>query len=65
MKAMGKAFAKVSPARGGRFFAWLLDGATPEERAAVTEEVPGPVLTIISGIFGRGYRKNVAPVWKS
>jgi len=65
MKAMGKAFAKVSPARGGRFFAWLLDGATPQERAAVTREVPGPVLAIISGIFGRGYRKNVAPVWKA
>jgi hemerythrin-like domain-containing protein len=65
LKAMGKAFAKVSPARGGRFFAWLLDGASPEEREAVTREVPGPVLAVISGIFGRGYRKNVAPVWKA
>ena len=64
LKAMGKAFAKVSPARGGRFFAWLLDGASPEEREAVTREVPGPVLAIIGGIFGRGYRRNVAPVWK-
>jgi len=64
LKAMGKAFGKVSPARGGRFFAWLLDGASPEERAALTREVPGPVLSVISGIFGRGYRKTVAPVWK-
>jgi hypothetical protein len=64
LKAMGKEFAKVSPARGGRFFAWLLDGASAEERAAVTREVPGPVVTVISGVFGRGYRKNVAPVWK-
>jgi hemerythrin-like domain-containing protein len=64
LKAMGKAFGKVSPARGGRFFAWLLDGASPEERAAVTREVPGPVVAVIGGIFGRGYRKNVAPVWK-
>jgi len=63
MKAMGKAFGKVSPARGGRFFAWVLDGATPDERATVTGTVPGPVLTIISGVFGRGYRKNIAPVW--
>jgi hypothetical protein len=65
LKAMGKAFAKVSPARGGRFFAWLLDGASPDERAAVTREVPGPVLAVIGGIFGRGYRKNVAPAWKA
>jgi len=27
--------------------------------------VPGPVISIIGGIFGRGYRKNVAPVWDS
>ena len=65
VKAMGKAFAKVGPARGGRFFAWLLDGASPEERETVTREVPGPVLAVLTGIFGRGYRKNVAPVWKA
>ena len=63
MKAMGKQFGKVSPSRGGTFFAWVLDGATPEQRAAVTSEVPGPVLAIIGGVFGRGYRKNVATVW--
>ena len=65
IKAMGKAFGKVSPARGGRFFAWVLDGASPAERQAVTREVPAPVISIIGGIFGRGYRKNVAPVWRS
>jgi hypothetical protein len=64
LKAMGKAFGKVSPARGGQFFAWLLDGASPDERTAVTRMVPGPVVSIIGGVFGRSYRKNVAPVWK-
>lgn len=64
IKAMGKAFGKVSPARGGRFFAWLLDGASPAEREAVTRDVPGPVIAVIGGIFGRGYRKNVAPAWQ-
>jgi len=64
IKAMGKEFAKVSPARGGRFFAWVLDGASPEERAAVTGEVPGPVLAVLTTVFGRGYRKQVAPVWR-
>jgi Spy/CpxP family protein refolding chaperone len=63
IEQMAKTFAKVSPARGGRFFAWLLDGATPEQRAALGSTVPGPVLKVITGIFGRGYRKNVAPVW--
>ena len=41
---MGRAFGKVGPAKGGRFFAWVLDGASPDERAAVPHEVPGPVL---------------------
>ena len=65
IKAMGKEFGKVSPSRAGRFFAWLSDGASPEETAAVAGTVPGPVLAIIGGIFGRGYRKNIAPVWRS
>lgn len=64
MKAMGREFAKVSPARGGRFFAWVTDGASPDEIATIKGNVPAPVLAIISGVFGRGYRKNVASVWK-
>lgn len=64
IKAMGRAFGKVSPAQGGRFFAWVTDGASPDEMAAVTRDVPGPVFAIIGDIFGRGYRKNIAPVWK-
>jgi hemerythrin-like domain-containing protein len=65
IKAMGRAFGKVSPARGGQFFAWVTDGASPDERAAITRDVPGPVFTIIGGVFGRSYRKNIAPVWES
>jgi len=65
IKAMGRAFGKVNPARGGRFFAWVTDGASPDEKAAVTRDVPGPVLALIGGVFGRGYRKDIAPVWRS
>jgi len=65
IKAMGRAFGKASPARGGRFFAWVSDGASPGEMAAITRDVPGPVFAIIGGIFGRDYRKNIAPLWKS
>jgi hypothetical protein len=65
MKAMGRQFGKVSPAKGGRFFAWVTDGASPQEMSALTATVPKPVLTIIGGIFGRGYRRDVAPTWRS
>lgn len=65
MKEMGKRFGKVSPAKAGVFFAWLDDGASAEEKAALGESVPKPVIAIIGGIFGRGYRRTVAPVWRS
>jgi Hemerythrin HHE cation binding domain len=65
IKAMGRAFGKVTPARGGRFFAWVTDGASQEELAAITRDVPGPVFAIVGGVFGRGYRRNIAPVWES
>jgi hemerythrin-like domain-containing protein len=64
IKEMGKKFARAqNPARAGRFFAWVTDGATPQERAAVAEGIPKPVLAVLSGVFGRGYRKEIAPTW--
>jgi hypothetical protein len=65
MKAMGKQFARVGPVRGGTFFAWLTDGAGQQERAAIAENIPAPVLKVITAVFGRSYRKTVAPVWAS
>jgi hypothetical protein len=64
IKEMGKKFAKVSPKEGGEFFAWMLDGGDPAAHTAVKDSVPGPVLTILGKVFGRGYSKNVAPVWR-
>lgn len=64
IKQMGREFGKVSPARGGRFFAWVLDGASPEERAGATGSIPGPVITIIGGVFGFPYRRSIAPTWR-
>ena len=64
VKAMGKQFSRRSSLPvAGTFFAWMEDGASPDERAALRQSVPGPVIAIIGGIFGRRYRKEVAPVW--
>ena len=66
MKQMGKQFSRrSSPAKAGAFFAWMQDGATPEELAALRANVPGPLVTVLSGVFGRRYRRDVAPVWKA
>jgi hemerythrin-like domain-containing protein len=65
IKEMGKKFGRrVGPAKAGVFFAWVQEGASPEERAALRQSVPGPVLAIIGGLFGRPYRQQVAPVWR-
>jgi len=64
IKAMGRQFGRVSPPIAGTFFAWVTDGATPEEIAAIKENIPGPILAIINGVFGRKYRREIAPVWR-
>jgi hemerythrin-like domain-containing protein len=66
LKQMGKQFSRrSSPAKAGVFFAWMQDGATPEELAGLRANVPGPLLTVLSGLFGRRYRREVATVWKA
>jgi hemerythrin-like domain-containing protein len=64
IKEMGRKFSRRSgPAKAGHFFAWMQDGATAEEKAALRHSVPAPVLAIVGGLFGRKYRKEIAPVW--
>ncbi len=64
IKEMGRKFSRRSgPAKAGNFFAWMQDGATSEELSALRASVPGPVLAILAGLFGRRYRKEIAPVW--
>lgn len=64
MKEMGRQFSRRSgPATSGTFFAWMQDGATPEEKSALRAHVPAAVLVLLGGPFGRRYRKEVASVW--
>ena len=65
IKDMGKQFAKASPKKAGPFMAWVDDGADAELKSALRKNVPGPVVAVMAGVFGRSYRKNVAPVWRS
>lgn len=64
VKEMGRKFSRrAGPAQAGTFFAWMQDGASPAEMAALRASVPGPVMTVLGGVFGRRYRREVAPVW--
>jgi hypothetical protein len=42
----------------------MQDGAGPAERAALRATVPGPVLFLIGRAVGRGYHREIAPVWQ-
>ena len=60
---MNRQFGRVSPPVAGTFFAWVTDDATPDELFTINSNVPGPMLAVIGGIFGRKYRREVASVW--
>lgn len=65
IKGMSRKFSRDrSPVRAGDFFAWIENGASADERAALRAEVPGPVIVIFSRVLGRRYRTQVAPVWR-
>ena len=64
LQAMAKAFSRdASPKQAGAFFAWLLDGASDAEEASLRRTLPGPVIAILIGLFGRRYKRDVASVW--
>jgi hemerythrin-like domain-containing protein len=52
-----------SPGDAGSFFAWLTDGISEDDRAALRATVPAPVTAVLSRVFGRRYTREVAPVW--
>ena len=64
LQEMAKKFSRDSgPKQAGTFFAWLLDGASDAEEASLRRTLPGPVLAILVGLFGRRYKRDVASVW--
>ncbi len=64
IKAAEKVLRRSQTQReAGVFFAWLQDGAAPADRRALAQNVPPPVLFVLSRLLGRRYRRQVAPVW--
>jgi hypothetical protein len=64
MKEMGRKFSKRGGKASGNFFAWVMNGASAEEKAALRVDVPAPVIAILPRLLGRQYTKTVAPVWQ-
>jgi hypothetical protein len=63
-KALAKKLRPAAITDAGSALAWMQDGAGDRERSALRENVPAPVLALVSRIFGRRYRREVAPTWR-
>jgi hemerythrin-like domain-containing protein len=63
-KAVTDQLRHRSPGDAGSFFAWLTDGISDGDRAALKGTVPAPVTFVLSRAFGRRYRRQVAPAWR-
>jgi len=65
LRAMGRQMGReYKLPEAGVFFAWLQDGADPDEKAALRKEVPGPVVAMLTRVFGGKYRRTVAATWR-
>jgi hemerythrin-like domain-containing protein len=64
-RAVEKKLRSQSPGVAGRFFAWLTDGMSDQDRANLRATVPRPVVAVLSRVFGRSYHRQVAPVWQA
>ena len=63
MKTATKAVRKAHKGNAGTFFAWLLDGAGPDDKAGLHRQIPAPVLFVVARVGGRDYVRRIAPVW--
>jgi hypothetical protein len=62
-----KAAGRMRPASivdAANALAWMQDGAGERERSSLRATIPGPVVTLLTLLLARRYRREVAPVWR-
>ena len=47
----------------GTFFAWLADTDDPAIATALRQQVPRPVLFLLTALGGRSYKRSAAAAW--
>lgn len=63
MRTAAKKVIRAQRGRLGNILAWLQDGADADTRRALRQQIPAPVVVVVTAVAGRGYRRNVASVW--
>jgi hemerythrin superfamily protein len=64
-KALAKKLRPAALADAGSALAWMQDGAGQRELAALRATIPGPVVTVMTKVFGRRYAREIAPTWQT
>jgi hypothetical protein len=62
-KALSKKLRPASIVDAANALAWMQDGAGERERSSLRATIPGPVVTLLTLLLARRYRREVAPVW--
>jgi hemerythrin-like domain-containing protein len=63
-KALTKKLRPASPVDAANALAWMQDGAGERERTALRKTIPAPVITVLTLLLARRYRREIAPVWR-
>lgn len=63
-KALSKKLRPASIVDAANALAWMQDGAGERERSALRATIPGPVVSLLTLLLARRYRREVAPVWR-
>lgn len=63
-KELAKRLRPASIVDAANALAWMQDGAGERERSALRATIPGPVVTLLTLLLARRYRREIAPVWR-
>jgi len=63
-KELAKKLRPASIVDAANALAWMQDGAGERERSALRANIPGPVVTLLTLLLARRYKREVAPVWR-
>ena len=63
-KAITRRMRPAGLSNTGSALAWMQDGAGEQELVSLRAAIPGPVVAVLSGVFGRRYHREVAPTWR-
>jgi hypothetical protein len=61
---MTKKLRPASIVDAANALAWMQDGAGERERTSLRATIPRPVVTLLTLLLARRYRREVAPAWR-